>query len=98
MLRCEAAVPKQLGGDALFAGLYLNELLIRTLSQEEPVAALFNDYGDALASLNSVGAEGDLEPILRTFERRLLEELATAWHSTSMCAAACRSTTARPTA
>ena len=75
VLRCEAAVPKQLGGDALFAGLYLNELLIRTLSQEEPVAALFNDYGHALASLNSVGAEGDLEPILRTFERRLLEEL-----------------------
>ena len=72
VLRCEAVAPKQLGGDSLFAGLYLNELLMRTLSHEEPAAALFDHYGEALASLN---AEGDLEPILRTFERRLLEEL-----------------------
>lgn len=72
VLRCEATVPKQLGGDALFAGLYLNELLMRTLSHEEPVAALFDHYGEALTALH---AEDDLEPILRTFERRLLEEL-----------------------
>lgn len=72
VLRCEAVAPTQLGGDTLFAGLYLNELLMRTLSQEEPVAALFSHYGEALTSL---GAERDLEPILRTFERRLLEQL-----------------------
>ena len=75
VLRCDVAVPKQLSGYALFAGLYLNELLIRTLSHEEPVSALFNDYGSALQSLTSIEAEGDLEPILRAFERRLLEEL-----------------------
>ena len=72
VLRCEAVTPVPLGGDRLFAGLYLNELLVRTLSHEEPVAALFECYSDALASL---GAGGDLEPILRAFERRLLEEL-----------------------
>ena len=72
VLRCEAVSPKQLSGDALFAGLYLNELLVKTLSHEEPAAALFDQYGQALTAL---GAGGDLEPILRTFERRLLDEL-----------------------
>ena len=72
VLRCEAATIRRLGGDALFAGLYLNELLVRTLSHEEPVALLFAHYGEALEAL---AAGGDLEPALRTFERRLLEEL-----------------------
>lgn len=87
VLRCEAVAPRPLAGeeqipraprlsalsgDALFAGLYLNELLMKTLSHEEPVAALFESYGDALESL---AAGGELEPTLRTFERRLLDEL-----------------------
>ena len=72
VLRCEAATSRQLGGDALFAGLYLNELLVRMLSHEEPVAMLFAHYGEALQAL---AAGGDLEPTLRIFERRLLEEL-----------------------
>ncbi len=70
IIRCEPVAPRRLTGDALFAGLYLNELLIKTLSFEEPVFGLFEHYSDVLGEL-----EGDLEPALRAFERRLLEEL-----------------------
>lgn len=72
VLRCEAQKSARLRGDALFAGLYVNELLVKTLSREEPAAELFEHYGDALRRL---GAETELEPILRAFERRLLIEL-----------------------
>ena len=72
VLRSELVAANHLTGDALFAGLYVNELLVKTLSQDEPVTALFRRYRETLASLTQ-GAE--LEPALRTFERHLLEEL-----------------------
>ena len=72
VLRSESTAPGHLTGDALFAGLYLNELLVKTLEPEEPVAALFYRYGLTLARL---GAGDALEGTLRSFERRLLEEL-----------------------
>lgn len=95
VLRAETVVRRNLSGDALFAGLYINELLVKTLGREEPVADLFDSYDAAIASLaevqsstaglrarNHSSADGgvrrgvyELEPILRTFERRLLDEL-----------------------
>lgn len=72
VLRTEPLAPCQLGGYALFAGLYLNELLMRTLSHQEPVAALFRHYGEAVSRL---AAGAPVETALRAFERRLLEEL-----------------------
>lgn len=72
VLRTEPLAAGRLTGDALFAGLYLNELLVHTLSHQEPVAALFQHYGEALHRLASGGS---VEPALRIFERRLLEEL-----------------------
>lgn len=69
---CELLAPRRLQGDALFAGLYLNELLVRTLSHEEPVQALFQHYGQALTAL---AAAADVQAALRRFERRLLDEL-----------------------
>ena len=73
ILAAESIAATRLQGDALFAGLYLNELLIKTLEPGEPVAALFRRYADAMASLadNNDG----LEPALRRFEKGLLEEL-----------------------
>lgn len=56
----------------LFAGLYLNELLIRSLRHEEPVVELFRVYEEALGRLET---EHDLESTLRAFEKRLLREL-----------------------
>lgn len=80
VLRTETVVRRDLSGDALFAGLYINELLVKTLGREEPVTGLFDSYDMAIASLAQIHAgEGigfdELEPILRTFERRLLDEL-----------------------
>ena len=80
LFRSEPIAPRYLAGNALFAGLYINELLVKTLGHEEPVTALFDHYEEALDSLARTGAENgtgsnDLEPILRTFERLLLDEL-----------------------
>ena len=62
----------RLAGERLFAGLYLNELLVKTLSPEEPVPSVFAHYGEVLSAL-ARGA--DMEPKLRDFERRLLDDL-----------------------
>ena len=103
LFRAETDVRRTLTGDALFAGLYINELLVKTLGREEPVVDLFGAYDTAVAALALVSTatmnghgrrqassgvdaaspptddaeEGPLglEPILRTFERQLLDEL-----------------------
>jgi DNA repair protein RecO (recombination protein O) len=61
-----------LRGEALLCGFYLNELLLRLLPREDPHEALFDHYAAALARLAS---EREQAPILRGFERRLLQEL-----------------------
>ncbi|MFK7699621.1 DNA repair protein RecO [Pseudomonas caspiana] len=59
-------------GDALFSGLYLNELLIRLLPAEDPHPAVFDHYA---ATLQALAQGRPLEPLLRSFEWRLLDEL-----------------------
>ncbi|AMB84470.1 DNA repair protein RecO [Pseudomonas agarici] len=67
-----AGVSTWLNGEALFSGLYLNELLIRLLPAEDPHPAVFDHYAATLLAL----AEGRaLEPLLRSFEWRLLDDL-----------------------
>ncbi|QXH55573.1 DNA repair protein RecO [Pseudomonas maumuensis] len=65
-----------LHGDALFSGLYLNELLMRLLPAEAPHPALFEHYTLTLQALADGRA---LEPLLRSFEWRLLDELGYAF-------------------
>ncbi len=60
-----------LTGDALFAGFYANELLLRCLQRQDPSPEIFDDYPRLLAGL----AEGRIEASLRGFEKRLLEAL-----------------------
>ncbi|MGH8353061.1 MAG: DNA repair protein RecO [Pseudomonas sp.] len=67
-----AGIPNLLHGEALFSGLYLNELLIRLLPAEDPHPALFEHYA---ATLIALAAGRPLEPLLRAFEWRLLDEL-----------------------
>ncbi len=75
--RLEAAgIPNLLSGDALFSGLYLNELLLRLLPSEDPHPVLFQQYADTLPLL---AADQPLEPLLRAFEWRLLDELGYAF-------------------
>ncbi len=68
----EAGVPLPLAGDALLAGLYLNELTVRLSGRQDPHPALFAAYGEALVRL-SAGAT--LGWTLRRFERDLLGTL-----------------------
>ena len=67
-----AGISTWLNGEALFSGLYLNELLIRLLPAEDPLPSVFDHYAATLLAL----AEGrPLEPLLRSFEWRLLDDL-----------------------
>jgi len=59
-------------GDALFSGLYMNELLIRVLPADIPHPQVFDHYA---ATLQALAAGRPLEPLLRSFEWRLLDEL-----------------------
>ncbi|CAK9887814.1 MULTISPECIES: DNA repair protein RecO [Pseudomonas] len=65
-----------LHGDALFSGLYLNELLIRLLPAEDPHPLVFEHYA---ATLQALAAGRPLEPLLRAFEWRLLDQLGYAF-------------------
>jgi DNA repair protein RecO (recombination protein O) len=68
-----------LRGDALMSGLYLNELLVRSLPRMDVSPSLFLAYGQAIESLY----EGAGEESLRRFELVLLSELGyrVAWDS-----------------
>ncbi|HWI80701.1 DNA repair protein RecO [Ramlibacter sp.] len=61
-------------GDALLAGFYLNELLLRLLARDDPHPQLFDAYADAVAVLASKHGDA-LEPALRSFELLLLREI-----------------------
>lgn len=63
---------RQLTGQALYCGFYVNELLLRLLHRHDPHEVLYDRYGDCLARLAS---SDSLERELRLFERDLLLEL-----------------------
>ena len=65
-------VASWLVGEALFSGLYLNELLIRLLPSEDPHPGVFDHYA---ATLQALAQGRALEPLLRSFEWRLLDDL-----------------------
>lgn len=71
-----AGIAAWLHGDALFSGLYLNELLMRLLPAEAPFPVLFEHY---TLTLQALAAGRPLEPLLRSFEWRLLDELGYAF-------------------
>ncbi|WP_278958339.1 DNA repair protein RecO [Aquipseudomonas alcaligenes] len=61
-----------LQGQTLYSGLYLNELLLRLLPAEDAHPGLFEHYA---LTLQALAANPPLEPLLRAFEWRLLDEL-----------------------
>lgn len=72
VLRHESVAARRLSGERLFAGLYVNELLVKMLGRGDPVSGLFHRYADAVSAL----ADGDdMARVLRSFERALLDEL-----------------------
>ena len=63
----------RLQGPKLFSGIYLNELLFSLLHRNDPYEALFQAYEIALHELEL--ADASIEPALRRFELRLLDEI-----------------------
>lgn len=68
---CDTLSHRWLTGDGLYAGLYLNELLLRLLRDDDPHPRLFEGYEETLDQLVTLV---DPEPALRRFERLLLKE------------------------
>lgn len=62
-----------LGGERLFYGWYLNELLLKLLGRHDPHPSLHVDYGHALHGLTRSAPAA--EAALRIFEKRALEQL-----------------------
>lgn len=59
-------------GDRLYSALYLNEILVRLLPEQEPHEIIFQLYTESLVSLS---VDKPVEPVLRNFELSLLEEM-----------------------
>lgn len=68
---------KEIEGERLFCGYYINELILRMLHRNDPHEVLFDAYELALEGLIR---ETDLERALRIFEKRLLQELGYGLH------------------
>jgi DNA repair protein RecO (recombination protein O) len=68
----QVASPPALQGQALYCGMYLNELLMRLLHRGDPHIEVFERYRYVLSEL---AAEVPPQPILRVFEKHLLEAI-----------------------
>jgi DNA repair protein RecO (recombination protein O) len=66
----QVASPPPLAGEALFCGLYANELTTRFLQRSDPHAGLFDRYRQLVAELS---AGHSSQPVLRIFEVQLLQ-------------------------
>ncbi len=61
-----------LQGVGLLSGFYVNELIVRLTTRHDPHPELYRSYSETLVALEHPGRE---EPVLRIFEKRLLQEL-----------------------
>jgi DNA repair protein RecO (recombination protein O) len=68
----QVASPPPLQGQALYCGIYLNELLMRLLHRGDPHPEVFERYRQVLSELAS---EVPLQALLRLFEKHLLEAI-----------------------
>lgn len=68
----QIASPPAAQGETIFCGLYINELLMRGLHRSDPHPELFENYRHMLGELLS---SQQPEPILRGFEKQLLDAL-----------------------
>jgi DNA repair protein RecO (recombination protein O) len=75
----EPTVPATpLAGQSLLSAFYLNELLLKLTTRDDPHEGLFAAYDDAITAMRAITREGkgaSVEPVLRRFELRLLQEL-----------------------
>lgn len=65
-------LPHSLAGNHLISAIYLNELLLRVLHKYDPHPNLYQLYQLALSALSDAA---QIQPVLRIFEKNLLDEL-----------------------
>ncbi len=65
--------PMALSGTALFAGIYVNELLYYALKLQDPQPELFEAYLQAIEGLATINERLAIEILLRRFEESLLK-------------------------
>lgn len=74
-----AAPATPLAGQSLLSAFYLNELLLKLTTRDDPHEGLFVAYDTAISSLRAVTRErrgqAEIERVLRRFELKLLQEL-----------------------
>ena len=68
----EAGKASFLKRDHLLSAFYVNELMVRLLQEGEPLLLLFGTYCEVLTQLEQ---GGEIEGILRKFEKHLLDQL-----------------------
>lgn len=66
----QVAAPPPLAGEALYCGLYVNELTLRLLVRHDPHPEVFEQYRETLGAL---AGGAPLQSILRLFEKALLD-------------------------
>src|SRR3982750_592369 len=78
----EASAPATpLAGEALMSAFYMNELLLKLTTRDDPHEKLFDAYDTAITELRALSRSRvtpqapHLEPILRRFELKLLQEV-----------------------
>ena len=69
-----------LAGQALMSAFYMNELLLKLTTRDDPHERLFDSYDRAIGELRALSRGGvkdspTIEPVLRRFELSLLQEL-----------------------
>ena len=67
-----AGLPPPLKGRRLYCGLYLNELLYRLTARQDACPGLYDDYVQTIGLLAKAVS---VEPVLRSFEVRMLSHL-----------------------
>ncbi len=74
-----AAPATPLAGQSLLSAFYLNELLLKLTHRDDPHEGLFAAYDAAITQLREISrgarAGREVEPVLRRFELRMLQEL-----------------------
>lgn len=68
----QKSFPKHFTQPVLLSALYLNELLIRLLPKFDSCEAVYDRYAEIISLF---GQDTDVEPLLRLFEKQLLESL-----------------------
>jgi DNA repair protein RecO (recombination protein O) len=75
-----AAPATPLAGESLMSAFYMNELLLKLTTRDDPHEGLFEAYDRAITELRALSRAGvkdttAMEPVLRRFELKLLQEL-----------------------